>query len=347
MMRGFWHSTEKLSVGEISMQHRDLKGLQFQVLLSNSILSLTLCTLCLTGCAKSHDNDWQGYVEGEYVYISSSQSGRLDHLSVIRGQHVTVGAPLFSLESANELAAQQQAQNQLSASKAQLADIQSGKRPQEIAITRAQLEQAQIADRAKIQLKQFESIYQSGGISKLQLDDARAAGKTTAAQVEQLQSQLNVDQLASRTEQIHAQQAQMAASKSALDQANWKLNQKTVSTTRAGLIFDTLYREGEWVTAGNPLVQLLPPENMKVRFFVPEPVLGQLKLNQKVILHCDGCTADLPAHITYISTQAEYTPPIIYSNETRAKLVYMIEAHPNLADAPKLHPGQPIEVRMR
>ncbi len=311
-----------------------------------SFIFLFSC-LVLVGCARHQTNDWQGYVEGEYVYVATSQAGRLDHLSVARGQHIAVGAPLFSLESANEIAAQQQAQNQLKTAQAQLADIQSGRRPQELAVTRAQLTQAQIAfDRAKIQLKQFEALYPAGGISKLQLDDARAAAKTTAAQVEELQSQLTVAQLANRSEQIRAQQAQVAAAQSVLAQANWRLAQKNVNATRAGLVFDTLYREGEWVNAGTPVVRMLPPEGVKIRFFVPESILGQLKVNQAITLHCDGCASDLSAHISYISTNAEFTPPIIYSNETRAKLVYMIEAKPNLVDAPKLHVGQPLSVKL-
>ncbi len=317
--------------------------------LTGFIITFTsLSALLLSGCNQNHDNNWQGYVEGEYVYISSSQSGRLDHLSVTRGQQISVNAPLFILESANELAAQQQAQHQLEASQETLIDIQSGKRPEEIDVTLAQLKQAQAtADHAQAQFQRDEAQFRVDAISKQQLEDSRTALATAIAQVNQQKSQLAVDRLPDRTGQIDVQKAQVAAAKAVLAQANWKLDQKTVRTTRAGLVFDTLYREGEWVAAGNPIVQLLPPENIKVRFFVPEPILGQLKLNQNVILHCDGCAADLPAHITYISTKAEYTPPIIYSNETRAKLVYMIEAHPNAAAAEKLHAGQPIEVRLQ
>lgn len=317
--------------------------------LAGFIITLTtLSAILLSGCSQSRDNDWQGYVEGEYVYISSSQSGRLDHLSVSRGQKISINAPLFSLESTNELAAQQQAQHQLEASQASLSDMQSGKRPEEIDVTQAQLKQAQVtADHAQAQLQRDEAQFRVDAISKQQLEDSRTALATAIALVNQQKSQLAVDRLPDRTGQIDVQKAQVAAAKAALAQSNWKLGQKTVHTTRAGLVFDTLYREGEWVAAGNPIIQLLPPENIKVRFFVPEPVLGQFKLNQTVILHCDGCSADLPAQITYISTEAEYTPPIIYSNETRAKLVYMIEAHPNATDAAKLHPGQPLEVRLQ
>jgi HlyD family secretion protein len=84
-----------------------------------------------------------------------------------------------------------------------------------------------------------------------------------------------------------------------------------------------------------------------VRFFVPETVVGSLSPGRKVNVRCDGCAADVPATITWISNAAEYTPPVIYSNENRAKLVFMIEAHPSAQDAVKLHPGQPVEVTLQ
>jgi HlyD family secretion protein len=108
-----------------------------------------------------------------------------------------------------------------------------------------------------------------------------------------------------------------------------------------------MYREGEWVPAGSPVLRMLPPENVKVRFFVPQTLVGALAIGQNVVLHCDGCTANVPAKITFISPEAEYTPPIIYSNETRSKLVFMIEARPAPDKAVGLHPGQPVEVRLQ
>ncbi|MEM4988163.1 HlyD family efflux transporter periplasmic adaptor subunit [Collimonas sp. H4R21] len=303
--------------------------------------------LALAACTPNNDNDWQGYVEGEYVYVASSQAGRLDRLSVQRGQQAAAGAPLFMLESGDEIAAQRQAQRQLNAAEAQLADIKSGKRPQEQEVTRAQLAQAQAAaSKAALQLSRDQLQFQAGGIAKQQLDDSRAAAETAAAQVRQWQSQLAVDRLPNREAQVRAQQAQVAAAQAVLEQADWKLAQKAVTATRSGLVFDTMYREGEWVAAGNPVLRMLPPENVKIRFFVPETVLGRLKVNQAVTLSCDGCQPNVAAHISYISTESEYNPPIIYSNQSRAKLVYMIEARPAPADAPKLHPGQPLEVRL-
>ncbi|PTB21682.1 secretion protein HlyD [Trinickia symbiotica] len=291
---------------------------------------------------------YQGFAEGEFVYVSSSQSGTLAQLSVKRGQNVAAGTPLFALEAVDETAALQQARHQLAAAQAQLADLQTGKRPPEVDVTRAQLAQAVAQARmAARQLTRDEAQYQAGGISAQQLDNSRTSAATTAAQVRELQSQLVVARLPSREKQVRAQNEQVEAAQASLAQAQWRVDQKRVAAPSAGLVYDTLYRVGEWVQAGNPVVQLLPPPNIKVRFFVPETVVGSLAVGRRVIVHCDGCAADIPATVTYIATEAEYTPPIIYSNETRSKLVFLIEAHPSAADAPKLHPGQPVTVRLQ
>ncbi len=111
-------------------------------------------------------------------------------------------------------------------------------------------------------------------------------------------------------------------------------------------MFDTLYREGEWVGAGSPVVRMLPPANVKVRFFVPEGVVGRLKPGQAVRIRCDGCAAEVNANISYVANEAEYTPPVIYSNTRRDKLVFMVEARPAVEDGTKLRPGQPVEVAL-
>ena len=311
-------------------------------------IAIALALIVMMACSDQKPNTYQGYVEGEFVYVSSSEAGRLDRLLVTRGQQVTARAPLFALESENEAAAQRQAQQQLSAAEAQLKDLHTGKRPLELDVIRAQLAQA-IAEENKSVAKQVrdEAQYKAGGISMAQLVETRAEAESNTARVRELRRQLDVANLSARDEQIKAQSANAAAARAALEQATWKLNQKAVTAIRSGLIFDTMYREGEWVQAGSPVVCMLPPENVKVRFFVPETLVGSMSLGQYVVLHCDGCPEDIPARITYISTESEYTPPIIYSNETRSKLIFMIEAHPSADKAHGLHPGQPIEVRLK
>jgi HlyD family secretion protein len=310
----------------------------------------TVCAAALlfAACSKQEPARWQGYAEGEYVYLSSSQSGTLTHLEVTRGQTVATNTPAFALDSVEETAARDEAEHRLTAAQKQLADLQTGKRPPEVRVTEAQLAQAEAnAHKAALQLTRDEAQLRAGGIAQAQLDDSRAQAASTAAQVRELQNQVRVANLPGRVAQISAQAAEVEASRASLAQAQWRLDQKRVNVPSGGLVYDTLFRVGEWVQAGNPVVQMLPPQNVKVRFFVPETVVGSLAPGRKVNVRCDGCAASVPATITWISNAAEYTPPVIYSNENRAKLVFMIEAHPSAQDAVKLHPGQPVEVTLQ
>jgi HlyD family secretion protein len=272
----------------------------------------------------------------------------LTNLAVQRGQKVATNAALFSLESNNEADAVKQAEHQFQAAQSQGADLLTGKRPAEVQVTEAQLAQARSeAQRTGLQRQRDEEQFRADGIPKSQLDDSRAAAANAQARVRELQAQLQVARLPGRAQQIRAQQAQVEAARAALAQAQWKLDQKQVRAPSAGLVFDTMYRSGEWVPAGSPVVRMLPPENIKVRFFVPETVVGSLAIGRNVAIRCDGCAAAVPAVISFVSEQAEYTPPNIYSNDTRTKFVFLVEARPQPADAVKLHPGQPVEVSLR
>lgn len=317
---------------------------QFHCSLLGLIVGLAMT---LPGCSRKPTNSYQGYVEGKFVYVASPQAGRLTHLAVSRGDTIAVSHPLFSLDQQPEAAAARQAEQLLRESEARLKDLRTGKRPPEIDVTRAQLMQALAEKNKSVDiLKSYESQYTAGGVSLTDLISARAAVASNDALVRQMESELVVAALPARDQQIKAQAEQVAADRAALEQATWKLQQKAITSPRDGLVFDTLYREGEWVAAGNPVVQVLPPENVEVRFFVPEPLVGKLELGQSVRVHCDGCPAEVPATITFISTQCEYTPPVIYSNENRSKLVFMVIAMPPLEKAAALHPGQPLEVTL-
>jgi HlyD family secretion protein len=139
----------------------------------------------------------------------------------------------------------------------------------------------------------------------------------------------------------------VAAARAAVTQAAWRLEQKSVAAPVAGLVQDTFFVEGEWVPAGRPVVSLLPPGNVKARFYVPETVLGSIQPGRAVEIRCDGCSAPLAAKVSFVSTQAEYTPPVLYSKESRTKLLYLVEARPAPADGARLRPGQPVDVRLK
>src|SRR5512143_502314 len=179
------------------------------------------------------------------------------------------------------------------------------------------------------------------------MDAARANYERDIARVAESEAQIRLARMAiGRDKEIAAAQADVEAARAVLAQSDWRLAQRAIGFDAAppakALVYDTFYSEGEWVAAGNPVVSLLPPGNLTLRFFVPETVVGGLKIGQAVRASCDGCGAAIAAKITYVSRQAEFTPPVIYSREQRAKLVFLVEATPEPAEAAKLKPGQPL-----
>jgi HlyD family secretion protein len=309
--------------------------------------ALALATALFAGCSGNSTHEFQGYVEGEYVYVASPLGGALTNLAVARGDQVKSGQLLFALERESEASAVRQAEKNLTQSQSQLDDLIKGKRPTEIASLEAQLQQAQ----ANLQLANddFARREQLGGahvISKEELDASRAQRDANQAQVDQLASDLETAKLGGREDAIHAAQAQAESQQAALDKAKWSFDQKQQFAPANAFVQDTLYRQGEWVVAGNPVVVLLPPENLKVRFFVPQEVLPKIKTGETVNVSFDGGAHPYSATISYISTQVEFTPPVIYNRENRAKLVFMIEAKFSPADAAVLRPGQPVDVKM-
>jgi HlyD family secretion protein len=250
------------------------------------------------GCSKNSGNNFQGYIEGEYVYVAAPLGGSLTNLAVARGDSVTNGQILFALERASEAAALDQAEKNFSQAK-----------------SAAQLSESTFQRRKELR----ES---SGGV-------------VSAEELDKAQMQRDADA------------AQVAAQQAAFDKAKWAFDQKQQFAPANAQVHDTLFRQGEWVPAGSPVVSLLPPENLKVRFFVPQEKLPQIKIGATVSVGMDGAAKKFSATVNYISTQAEYTPPVIYSRETRAELVFMVEARFSPADAAELRAGQPVDVEVK
>ncbi len=222
--------------------------------------------LFLGSCSDPPKNRFQGYVEGEFVYVASPLAGTLESVHVRRGDQVKAGDPLFALDETPEKAAREQIEAALVLSEAEYA---------------------------------------------------------------------RQDKLRSTRDQ----------DKRRLTQTDWSFLQKRQSAPQTGLVYDTLYRQGEWVAAGKPVVALLPPQNIKVRAFVPETRVGSIHYGEEVRVAVDGVPDPFIGKVSYISPHAEYTPPVIYSKESRDKLVFMIEAVFDPATAAKLHPGQPVDVQ--
>ncbi len=301
----------------------------------------------LGACGSQSEGVYQGYAEGEYVRVASSFAGSLQKLEVTRGSQVKAGDPLFVLEQVNETAARREAEERARNAESNLADLRKSRRPSEIEAVKAQLAQARASLKlSAVNMARQEQLATSNFVSKSVVDEARAASERDKARVTELEAQVTTSQLTARQDEIRAAESNAAAARAVLAQADWKLAQKSVAAPVTGLVNDTNYVVGEWIPAGSPVVSVLPPQNIKIRFFVKEAALGALKTGQPINVRCDGCTAQLAARITFISPQAEYTPPVIYSRETRTKLVYMIEARTTAEDAVKLHPGQPVDVTL-
>jgi HlyD family secretion protein len=313
---------------------------------SRPSFSLVAIALGLAGCDRPVARTWQGYFEGDFVYVAAPLAGRLDHLAVQKGARVTAGAPLFALEQTSELAAQREAAERLRQSQARLEDLKKGQRPTELDALEARLAQARAAaELSARELERTTRLHESHVLADDDYDRGRLNHEANLKLVTELEAQLATARLGARVDAIAAAEADVAAARAALERADWSVAQKTQSAPRAALVSDTLFREGEFVAAGTPVVSLLPPENIKVRFFVPEAEFASLKAGDVVKVAVTGRAAPFDARVTYLSPQPEYTPPVLYNRENRAKLVFMVEALPvDTAAARDFHPGQPVDV---
>ncbi|MBA4135971.1 MAG: secretion protein HlyD [Opitutus sp.] len=311
-------------------------------------LCAVLALAALAGCRRAPSTGlWQGYFEGEFVHVAAPLAGRLEHLAVTRGTRIETGTPLFRLEQAAEQATHREAVERLRQAEAKVADLSKGQRPTELAALEARVAQAAAAaDLSAREFARLARLHDAKVVSDDDLDRARLTHEANLKQVAGAEAQLATAQLGARADVITAAEADAAAARAAVDRAAWSLAQKSPVATASALIYDTLYREGEFVPAGAPVVSLLPPENLKVRFFVPEAEFANLKAGDTVQVHVSGRANAIAARISYLSPQPEYTPPILYNRENRAKLVFMIEAQPiDAAAARDFHPGQPVDVR--
>ncbi len=288
-----------------------------------NIFIVVIAMLIITGCDNKPENRLSGYSHGEFVYLSYSSTAKIEQLFIKKGDNVTPGQELVKIESFDAQNIFLRAEEKLSAESALLRNLESGERPEELDIIRAQIKKARSAEsQVKRQLERYRNLYASRAISLAEWEDIRDELTQKGAQVEELINQLKARQLPARQDEISKQLSMVAAAKLERDKALWDVQQTTIVSPVNAKVFDIIYRAGERPTAGRPIISLLPPENIKVRFYIPEAMLGKFKIGTKVKLICDGCAEHIAGVINYISPEAEFTPPVIYSTKRREKLIF-------------------------
>lgn len=271
-------------------------------------LLIPILLVFIVGC-KKHDVHYNGYIDADLTYLSSDFSGRISEIIVQRGNRVNAGQLLFKLEQTNEsrnVAISKANQNNLLAQKNEL---------------RNRINYAMINYKRDVQLQE------QGATSKDDVDKARQ-------DLSVLQNQLS------------AIDAQLTGNVLDTAQKTWQLERKQNIAPESGIIFDSYFNPHEYVQNGMPIVSLITAHNIKIIFFVPETDLGKIYLGESITFTSDGNSSVHHAIISYISAQAEYTPPIIFSSEDRQKLVFRIEAHLSNPNLTQIHLGQPVSLEL-
>lgn len=307
-----------------------------------------LLVAALSGWAlwQPRPDGWLGYVEGESLYMAAPVSGTLGARPVERGSRVRAGDPLFTLNPVSTDAEVARLQAQVDAARAQLANLrESRQRPAELQVSVARQAAAR-AELARTQ-KDFERIAvlaQKGFQTRTRLEAAMAARDVARANLAQSLAEEASGQIAAgRSEELRAAAANLASTEAALMAQTRRRSEIAPVSPAAGSVEQTFYNVGEWVPANAPVLAVLPDHARKIRFFVPETMVARLQVGAPIHFTCDACPGRQTATIRYIAPRAEFTPPVVYSEGARAKLVFLVEA----ALAPSRTPlplGLPVDV---
>ncbi len=288
-----------------------------------------------------------GYVEGDIRYIGPIEGERIKSVAVEAGDRVEAGAPLFAMETPVLDQQRKEVAARIAQMEAQLQNLQAAlNRPQQVAVLEAAVTRAEAALKlSKLTYDRQKILFAKGDVPKATLDSAEMALSRDEASLNEAKRQVTAALLAGRSQEIEGAEAALRQARSQLAQLDIRIARQSVAASAGGSIEDVFFRAGEMVNAGQPVLSLLPPEGRKTRFYVPQGKLAQFHLGQRVAISCDGCPEGLYARVFYISSQEEYTPPVIFSDTEREKLVFKIEARMEGA-AIALPLGLPLRVRL-
>ncbi len=294
--------------------------------------------------ACSKEEVLNGYIEGEYIYISATTAGTLQKIYVKKGDTISQNQALYELDTTILKSNLELAQLNIKQAEDQYSNLLKGKRPQELDVIKKQLKQAEfVLDNAKKDYERYKQLIKNNFISKSDLDDKQTNYNVAKSKVEELKASLKVAQLGARAEEVKTAEINIELAKQKYLQAKKVLDEAMPIANTTGSVQDVYYKVGEFISTGSPVLSILPDNAIKVRFFVNQKQLPNIGLNQNIKVKCDGCSEYMDATISFISNKAEFTPPIIYSLESRDKLVFMVEAVLPKANN-SLKPGLPVSV---
>jgi HlyD family secretion protein len=297
------------------------------------IAAAVVLWLLLSGSKR--ERTLSGYIEGEELYLASPVAGTIASVSAVEGSRVAAGQQLFTIDPATLGAQQQQRQASAAAAQTQIAAAEANARQADADVAAA----AADADRARQDLARLLSVKRddAAAVAGKDIDAARAALREANAKV--VSAQKTAD---ARRAQVQAARAQAVEAQGGQRETQIRISQLSPPAPAAGRIEDVYFQQGEWVNANQAVVALLPDNKVKVRFYVPEQKVGSYTPGRTVRFSCDGCAAGLSAVIRYVSSRPEFTPPIIFSRDSRDRLVFMVEAWPT--NPANLQPGLPVDV---
>lgn len=312
--------------------------------MNKNFLASVMAFFLLAGCDGHSAQTFQAYIENDLTYLSSPVAGKLEALYVARGQTVTQAAPLFQLDANPQNDELSNAKANLNVALANLHDLEKGARDTQLDEIRAQIEAAKASvEYNEKELLRRKSLLESDNIPIDMFDQTMRDLASSQAQLTQYKATLADAELPARVDQIAAAEASVFAAIASVKKATWTLLQKTVRAPFDGFVFDTFYEIGEEVPANIPVLALLIPKNTKAITYIPASELSRIHLGDSVKVSCAHCNA-VSGEVSFISPNAEYTPPVIYSRENNAKLVFRVEVAFAEDVATQLHPGQPVEL---
>lgn len=188
-------------------------------------------------------------------------------------------------------------------------------------------------------------LFRRGVVPRADLDSAQAAHDVAEAKLRELEANLKVARLPARADVIAAAENAVRMAEAHRGRARWRLDQRTLVASAGGRISDIIRRPGETAGPALPVLAMLPDGAVKLKLYVPEPLVSRVAVGTMLAMSCDGCPEGLAASVSYVSPDPEFTPPVIYSLDVRQKLVYLVEARPGEGSV-LLQPGQIVDVRI-